>query len=222
MLRFVRKACKIDRMVIKRSFSAKGYGDSSANDDDGPVKPTTHDYSTPKPAKSNENTTKPDLKKDYGMGEDWMETGKAIKDRTGEVLKESINAGKDALGPLTGSSGTSGSAKSTGDDNPAKQHPPQSVNEYDVKENLKDMKEAVKSVKERVKETVGKEYDKIDPVNEDNTIQSDTEQKPPVDFYPDRNMPSPDDDIQFKDKRTKEAYEKGKQLRKEEEPMKGL
>ena len=85
----------------------------------------------------------------YGSGEDWKEAGRAVRDRAGQVIKEAGSTAKEAL--KQGREAIKGVREEPVD--PAKQHPPESVNEYSGAKSVKDMAAAVR---EKVDQTTGK------------------------------------------------------------------
>lgn len=148
----------------------------------------------------------------YGMMEDWRETGRAVRDRTTEIVKETAKAGRDAV-----------KATTTSDGDPAKHVPPESVNEYDSTTSMADIKDTVKKVGKRAMEKVKQVYERVEGMPNRQEPSEDMPSDSPSPFKPQNTGRGYGDEAEqeagIKDETTRTAFKKGKQLQAEREPM---
>lgn len=147
------------------------------------------------------------LDADNEIVEDWKEAGRAVRDRSGDIAKETVKAGADAL---KAAKSVVNDSKEGHDENVAKDYPPESVNNYDVKQNVSELAGRVsaagKKVAEKVKETLRGTYSKVESINKVGSSKETPADQPQA-------IP---EDYEIKEKDTKEAFEKGKQLMQRE------
>jgi hypothetical protein len=148
----------------------------------------------------------------YGMGEDWKETGRAIRDRAGEVAKETIKAGSDSLKTFKNALSQSQSPREElSREDPAKSVPPESVNGYDVKKNIGDITQKVSNSAKKIKERFRQAYEKVESMNK---VEGSSEA--PADGPVPEVKP---EDLGIGERETKEAFNKGRTLMREREKI---
>ena len=165
------------------------------------------------------------------MAEDWRETGRAVRDRTTEIAKETAKAGRDAL------KATVSSPSADANSDPAKRVPPESVNEYDATSSMGDIKETVKRAGQKAMEKVKQVYERVEgmPNRQENTedMPSDSPASPLSHTGPREKTGITGDvgrgygdeaeqEAGIKDEHTKKAFEKGKQLEANRESINGM
>jgi hypothetical protein len=148
------------------------------------------------------------------MKEDWKETGRAIRDRSSEIARESVNAGKDAI-KAAASTVREGRDQSSAD--PAKNVPPESVNEYTAKDSLADMTDSVRRAGKKAMDVVKKAYERVEGMGGGNEGSAEM----PSDSLHHKDMRDEAEQLGIKDYVTKRAFKKGQELQEEREPMKG-
>lgn len=143
----------------------------------------------------------------YGMAEDWRETGRAVRDRTTEIVKETAKASRDAVKAAT--------APSNPDSDPAKQVPPESVNSTDAASTIADMTNAVKRAGRTAMDKVKSVYERVESIPHQDVPSADMPSDSPS------STTAKQKQIEIKDEKTRAAFEKGQQLQQEREQING-